>query len=352
LAAHEGNVISGNTGTSGSQSRGGIYLYGDSTIVQGNTIGLSADKSTIIANGGVPAGAGSSGGIVIPETNNNTLIGGINAGEGNTIAGNVGSGIAIKNTTGTAGASVTILGNNIYSNTALGIDLKVDGVTLNDAPAALDSDTGPNNLQNFPLLYNAFVSGGGFNLTGELRSAANTTYRLEFFRTPVSATDPTGYGEGKDYLAYLNVTTDATGYASINIINTANIWGIIATDRISATATEIVTSNYRSTSEFSQNIIVTANVAPVNTVPGAQTVNEDTSLAITGISVNDVDGNLATTQLTVNNGTLTVNLAGGATISAGSNGGKTLTLSGTQTQINAAIATLTYQGFANYNGSD
>jgi hypothetical protein len=81
----------------------------------------------------------------------------------------------------------------------------------------------------------------------------------------------------------------------------------------------------------------------VNTVPGAQTVNEDTSLSIAGISVNDVDGNLSTTQLAVTNGTLNVSLAGGATISAGANGSATLTLSGTQAQINAALASLTYQ---------
>jgi Domain of unknown function (DUF4347) len=94
------------------------------------------------------------------------------------------------------------------------------------------------------------------------------------------------------------------------------------------------------------------NLAPVNTVPIAQSVNEDAVLAITGISVKDIDGNLATTQLTVTNGKLKVNLAGGATIASGLNDSATLTLSGTETQINAAIATLTYQGNANFNGAD
>jgi hypothetical protein len=103
--------------------------------------------------------------------------------------------------------------------------------------------------------------------------------------------------------------------------------------------------------------------APVNTVPAAvQNIPEDVLTAIAGISVNDVDipgisvndvdGNLATTQLTVGNGTVTVNLAGGATISAGVNGSATLTLSGTQAQINAALATVNYQGNLNYNGGD
>jgi len=87
-------------------------------------------------------------------------------------------------------------------------------------------------------------------------------------------------------------------------------------------------------------------------VPGAQTVNEDTSLSIGGVSVNDVDGNLSSTRLTVASGTVTVSLAGGATISAGANGSSTLTLSGTQAQINAALASISYQGGADFAGSD
>src|SRR6185295_2547046 len=92
--------------------------------------------------------------------------------------------------------------------------------------------------------------------------------------------------------------------------------------------------------------------APVNIVPGAQTVNEDAVLAIAGVSVSDADGNLATTQLSVTNGVLNVSLAGGATLSAGANGSSSLTLSGTQAQINAALASISYQGNANFNGAD
>ena len=90
------------------------------------------------------------------------------------------------------------------------------------------------------------------------------------------------------------------------------------------------------------NITVNSiNDAPVNTAPAAVSVDEDTALAMTGpnlISVTDVDGNLATTQLTVTQGTVTVTLSGAATISAGANGTSTLTLSGTETDINATLA--------------
>src|SRR5438477_562406 len=85
---------------------------------------------------------------------------------------------------------------------------------------------------------------------------------------------------------------------------------------------------------------------------GAQVVNEDTALAVGGISVTDVDGNLSTVQLAVANGTVTVSLAGGATISSGTNGTNSLTLSGSQVDINATLASLAYQGTLNYNGPD
>jgi hypothetical protein len=98
--------------------------------------------------------------------------------------------------------------------------------------------------------------------------------------------------------------------------------------------------------------VTAVNDAPVNSVPGPQTVAEDMPLTITGLSVSDVDGNLSTTQLSVTNGTLWVSVAGGGTISAGANDSGTLTLSGTQAQINATLATLTYQGTLNFTGSD
>src|SRR5260221_172279 len=121
----------------------------------------------------------------------------------------------------------------------------------------------------------------------------------------------------------------------------------------SATLTVLSTDSNAVTDSDTVAITVNpVNDAPVNTVPGAQAVNEDTALSISGVSVNDVDGNLSTTRLTVASGTLNVSLVGGATISSGANGSATLTLSGTQAQINTALAGLSYQGSLNFNGSD
>ena len=102
------------------------------------------------------------------------------------------------------------------------------------------------------------------------------------------------------------------------------------------------------------SISVTAqNDAPTHTVPGTQTVNEDTTTSISGISVNDPDalGDNISTQLSVSNGILNVTTSGSATISAGSNGSASLTILGSQSDVNATLASLTYRGNQDVNGT-
>ena len=141
--------------------------------------------------------------------------------------------------------------------------------------------------------------------------------------------------------AQINAALASLSYQGNADFNGGETLTVLSTDANGATDSDAVAIT-----------VTSVNDGPVNTVPGAQSVNEDTSLSIGGISVNDVDGNLFTTQLTVTNGSLNVGLAGGATISAGANGSSTLTLSGTQAQINAALASLSYQGNADFNGGD
>uniref|UniRef100_UPI002FC7ED65 DUF4347 domain-containing protein n=1 Tax=Ramlibacter sp. TaxID=1917967 RepID=UPI002FC7ED65 len=92
--------------------------------------------------------------------------------------------------------------------------------------------------------------------------------------------------------------------------------------------------------------------APTQIVPGPQTVAEDTVLAIGGIVVTDADGDLVTTRVRVIEGRLTVDLSGGATIIAGANASGSLTLTGTEAQINAALATLEYRAHPDFFGLD
>ncbi len=112
----------------------------------------------------------------------------------------------------------------------------------------------------------------------------------------------------------------------------------------------------------SDNVGITVNAvndAPVNTIPGAQTTNEDTAKVISGISVTDVDNTtLSTYTLTVTNGVLTLNTSVSGGLTAGEisgNGTNSVTVSGaTVAAINATLADasgLTYNPTANFNGS-
>ena len=83
-----------------------------------------------------------------------------------------------------------MLGNSIDSNAGLGIDLDPSGVTANDAG---DGDTGLNNLQNFPVITDAFASDGTISVEGQL--STSPTYRVEVFMS--STCDGSGNGEGK-----------------------------------------------------------------------------------------------------------------------------------------------------------
>jgi hypothetical protein len=109
--------------------------------------------------------------------------------------------------------------------------------------------------------------------------------------------------------------------------------------------------------------VIAINDAPVVTVPRAQSVDEDTNLVITGISVADVDAGssgivTATLSVGLNRGTLTVNTTVSGGLGAGvisGNGTANVTLTGTLAQINATLANasgLTYRGALNVNGSD
>ena len=89
--------------------------------------------------------------------------------------------------------------------------------------------------------------------------------------------------------------------------------------------------------------------APVNTVPGPQTVNEDTAFSIPGMSVDDVDSPTLTTTLTVTNGTLAI-VAGAARVTGFLT--SSLTISGTIAEVNAALASVNYLGNPNFAGSN
>ena len=259
-AAGAGDVISGN-GASGLNL--GALGSGTTFTVWGNLIGTDAADALPVPNGSYG----------IRATANGAAIGGIGAGEGNVVADNSGGGVVDD-----AGATnVSIRGNSIHDNGlgplghGVGIDLSIniggDGVTPNDLG---DGDTGPNNLQNFPIVSSAtpLVPSSGTHVQGVLHSTPSTTFDLDFYANDACIPHPHDFLQGRTYLGSGQVTTNASGTGSFSI----DVPGTIQTgERTSATATD----PNGNTSEFSQR-------PPFSIVPASGAAAGGAAVTISG----------------------------------------------------------------------
>jgi uncharacterized repeat protein (TIGR01451 family) len=314
--------ITGNTGTA-------IVLDGSSTA--------RIDSNTISDNGGA---------ILLKDQSTATV-------GRNTINGN-GAGVLLE----TGGTGIVLSANSIFNNQGLGIDLGNDGVTANDAG---DPDTGPNNLQNYPVLTAMSSSGGNTTIQGTLNSTPNTTFKLEFFSN--ASCNPTGFGQGETFLGTQQVTTDGNG----NVAFTAQLTGISLPAGTAVTATATDPGN--NTSEFSKCLSggvvqsadlelvkqadkvlltvgdqVTFTIRLVNNGPSAATGIEVTDLLPAGITF----GQATATPGTYNNTTGKWQLA---SLNSGSQA--VLTITGTVTSAGAFTNTaeVTASGVADPDSS-
>ncbi|MCB9775988.1 MAG: DUF4347 domain-containing protein [Nitrospiraceae bacterium] len=345
--AGEGNLISGN-------NQWGVWIIGTGNRVLGNKIGTDAAGTAALGNVG--------DGILIFTASNQ--VGGVNAGEGNLIAHNTNNGVNVN-----GGANNSILGNQIHSNTGLGIELGSIGVTANDAG---DADAGANDLQNFSVLATADVdSPTQVTIDGTFNSTASSSFRVEFFKnTTATGEDPSGHGEGQTYLGFTSVTTDGSGNGSFNLTLNASV---TTGEFVTATATEdLEGGNYGSTSEFSLNTTAVAeNDAPVLTPssPTLTTITEDDTgnsghlvSAIVGSSIADVDTGavegIAITGLTSGNGTWEYDIGSGWTAVGAVSDLTALLLRSTDSirfvpdGQNADSATVTYRAWDQTSGTE
>jgi CSLREA domain-containing protein len=263
------NVISGNNS---------FGIFPDNTknlTIQGNIIGPDWKGDPLATNPQL-------GGIGMPPLAgpiNTVLIGGTSPSQGNLIAYNKGTAVAILSSTNAGlplynSSDVAVLGNSIYGNTtegdfplsksALGIDLlNVDlpeytitglGPTLNDAS---DVDAGPNYYMNFPVISSAVQNSTQLEVGFSLDAANSTVdglYRVEFFVNDNPGI--TGYGQGQKYLGYINTTNGSGKQANLVLDAGTNLSGKL----LSATTTALssaTASGFGSTSEFAQDLAVT-----------------------------------------------------------------------------------------------
>lgn len=221
------NTITNNTVTGGNGAGVSVTGYGSGTqmgvfnnnLIQGNTITDNRGSGVLLPSTG------------LVQTNGNVVT-------GNIITGNRGDGV---NITGINAADNIVYANtNISGNLGLGIDLATNGVTPNDAG---DADTGPNGVQNFPVI--SGISGNTVNFVLDTVANANG-YRIDFYNNP-GGVDPTGYGEGQVWLGSCIVANP-----SANIPSSCAVAGVdAATLRMTATRCLTAACSSGATSEFS-----------------------------------------------------------------------------------------------------
>ena len=280
-----GNVISGN-------DLAGVYFQGSAAnpsfenLVQSNLIGLQADGLSPLPNGY---------GLDFVGRAENNLVGGTTPDVFNTIASNISRGAMLRSTVETVDddpvtlnpAGNSILGNSIFSNGVWGIVLGPGDIVPNDAD---DSDTGPNKLQNHPVmsLTEYFEVQEELEVTYHVPSdPAYSAYplRVEFF-----ATNP-GERQGKTFLGFDEFTAvDFGNGGKTATIPVPPAAGFSAGDQVTATATDADGN----TSQF--GIIVTSE-------PGVIIAEYTLSIDIVGSGSVTVNGSPYTGPLDLTEGT-------------------------------------------------
>ena len=311
----------------------GIHTTGSATALSGNFVGLRADGVTPGANGeGIVIGPGASGStigglglgdrLVVSSSNGagiriddpsataisvaNTFVGtdasgtlprsntvGINvravseifigaeSAGGNLVANNLGAGVVVP-TTGT----VTILGNSIHDNGALGIDIGNDGVS---GPGAVSP--------NAAIITSSTSTGGTISIDYVVDLAAGD-YRVEFFTNPGGG-DPSGSGEGANFVAARSIVGHPGGPAALE----ATIPGTTG-DIVTATVTVNAGAPYGSTSEFSATSTATTPTTPPPVTTTSTTMAPTSTTTTTGATTTTV-APTTTTSTPVTNSTST-----------------------------------------------
>jgi len=252
------------------------------STLQGDLIGTNATGTGNLGNSVIGVALAGSGNIV----------GGTSPGQANTIAFNgevgsalnIGVGVVVIGLSPSASAPISvqstgnlISGNSIHDNHNMGIgllDIPTSSVlpffatTTASIPSAVanflstvnlgvvpnaqtPSGTGPNNLQNFPVIASAVTGGGATTVQGTLQSTPNTAYKVQVFSDPTPGAS--GYGEGQVYLGQTSVTTGANGLATFALTSST---AVPVGQVIAATAID----PSGNTSEFSKAVTVTSTV--------------------------------------------------------------------------------------------
>jgi hypothetical protein len=293
-----GDVIGGTTPSARDVVSGNDIGVAIASLSIGGSSLLTAEAGSLVEGdliGTDVTGAGNLGNTVIGVAlaGSGNVVGGTAPGQANTIAFNgevgsalnIGVGVVVVGLSPSSSSPISvqstgnlISGNSIYDNHDMGIGLLdiptstllpllttstadipsvvanfLGTVNLGVVPnAQLPSGSGPNDLQNFPVIASAVTAGGVTTVHGTLQSTPDTTFQVQFFSDPTPGAS--GYGEGQVYLGQASATTGSSGLATFAFTPSA---AVPVGQAIAATAID----PSGDTSEFSKDIAVTSTPA-------------------------------------------------------------------------------------------
>ena len=149
--------------------------------------------------------------------------------------------------------------------------------------------------------------------------------------------------QGQAFVTALATATGADVAASIDSTGSADLGGDwqLESDTGNVEAAALAFTEY-------QGLLAAPTITDSVIIP--RTTAEDVSLAMTGITIADTDGNNQSVTLTATNGILTLATTSGLTGLSG-NGTGVVAFAGTLAQVNAAINGMTFGPAANYSGA-
>jgi len=249
------------------------------------------------------------------------------------VSGTLGSLEYASNATGTTSDSITVSVNDNGTGLIGGAKTAVAAIAVtltgNDTPVVTVpvlqtiTDTNPHAISGVSVA----DGGSGSTLTATVTATAGT---LNFTGAGV-----TGNGTG-------SVTISAASVSALNTILGTLTYTTIATGTASDTVTVAIDDGNTDaigaakTGSNSFAIQLTANAAPAISVPATQNVADLNAHALTGISVSDSRTGTVTATVSAASG----GILNGTGFTGGGSG--TLSITGTLTDVNAALATVTY----------
>jgi len=238
---------------------------------------------------------------------------------------------------------------SLDSNT---VTVSLTVTAVNDAPFITAPASASTN-EDSALVFNSIsvndVDAGAGNVTVTL-GVTNGTLTL------ASTSGLTVTGNGTASVSATGTLTDLN--AALNGLSYAPNANYNGSDSLAITANDNGNTGAGGPLTDAESVAITVNAvndAPVNSVPGAQTVAEDTNLVFStsngnAITTSDVDAGSNAIQVTLNatNGTLATGSTLNVTVTG--NGTSTVTIVGTISDINAALEGTTFTPNLNFNG--